>query len=94
MSCITLDYTNRLLPWDTGIDIRNDVAVPDSLKRLYTRRNSVCQKRPDFLFQTVLKHAHDAVFNAPIKFLARRIQSYEMYLKANERPARFLGQML
>jgi len=33
-SCVTLDYTNRLIPWDTGIEIRNQMAIPDGLKRL------------------------------------------------------------
>src|SRR5262249_49845211 len=64
-SRITLDYTNRFVSRDTGIEIRNDVPVPDSFERLYAGRHTVRQKLADFFHETSLKHAADPTVDSP-----------------------------
>src|SRR5437867_841051 len=65
-SRVTLNYTNRPFPRVTGIEIRYDMPVPDRLKRLRARRNTVCKQSADFLHQTRFEHLANAYVNTSV----------------------------
>src|SRR5262249_50254371 len=56
---ITLDYTNRLVMRDRGIDTGDDMPIADGFKRLRTRGHTARKQPSDFIYQTSLKHAAD-----------------------------------
>ncbi len=72
-SRITLNYTNRFFVRDTGIDMCDDVPIPDRLKRLGTGWNTLSQQLTDLLNQPCAEHLADTIIDAPVKFFAGRI---------------------
>src|SRR5215475_5660025 len=56
MPGISLDYTNRFILWYTGIEIRNDVTVPDGLERLGAGWDTAAKKPANFLDQSGFEH--------------------------------------
>jgi hypothetical protein len=85
VSSITLDYTNRVVFGDTGIEIRNDMTVPDGLKRLGAGWKSAAEKLPDFTDQSSLEHVAHANIDPPVKLVSRGIQTDKVHLKAHQR---------
>src|SRR5215813_8400821 len=72
-SRVSLDYTNRFVRCNTGIDVRYHMAVPYRFKRLRTGRNSISEQISDFLDKTRLKHFVDALVDSFIQLVSRRI---------------------
>ena len=93
-SCVTLDYTNRRFPWDRGIEIGDNVPIPNRLKWLRALRNITCEQFPDFLYETSLEHAANALVDPFVEFLSGRIQAHEVNCEARYRLARPFIQML
>src|SRR5207237_4416492 len=81
VSGVTLDYTNRLLPGATGIQIGNNMPVTDRLERFRTRRNTSRQQFSHFFDQTSVQHLLNTLIDAPVQLFSRRIQPYEMQIK-------------
>src|SRR5215510_2005609 len=72
-SGVSLDYTNRFVPWDTGIDVRYDMPVPYRFKRLHAGRNSISEQLSDFLDKTRLKHPVDALIDSFVQLVSGRV---------------------
>src|SRR5262245_58903117 len=91
---ITLDYTNRFLLWDRGIDSRDNVPISDRLKRLGAGRNAACQQRANFIDQTGLRHPPNALVDPSVELFSRRVQPDYQEVEALDRMARSLLKML
>src|SRR5439155_76099 len=72
-SRISLNYTNRFFVRDTGIDMCDNVPIPDRLKRLGTGWNTLSQQLTDLLDQTCGEHLADTIIDSPVEFFAGRI---------------------
>src|ERR1051326_2812014 len=57
VSRITLDYTNRFLLRDSGIDVGDDMPIADRLKRFCVRRNASRKHPADLFNQARLEHS-------------------------------------
>src|SRR5215831_9377944 len=74
-SSVTLDYTNRFLSRDTGIDILNHLSIADGFKRFRNRRNTFCQEPADFLDQAGVEHPLDSLIDPSVEILTGRIHA-------------------
>src|SRR5207245_1253394 len=65
---ISLDYTNRLVSCDTGIDIENHMSIADSFAWRHARSHTCCYDLFDFIQQAALHHAAHTLVDTFIEF--------------------------